>query len=202
MDLNFLANRSTIFYTLHSTVNQKSMSLQQEALQLLHGMKQKGSKSQKFLQIQKKKTIPIPIQNKNYKLLVLPQPTTITLFLYLANLEISGIYDLATPLQPFSASSISSSQHLTLASAFHVSAPRKLVNLSLHQSQKLKSNWNEYTPISVDNFQTLRTILPTISSLSMKSHHGHILSTSKTSLLPLSKKNSQNTSQKSNDKLA
>src|SRR5271154_5840603 len=107
-----------------------------------------------------------------------------------------------THLQQFSANSVSSSRHSTPANALHVSVPRKLANLSLRPSQKLKPNWNEYTPISVDNFRTLRTILPTISSLLTKSHDGHILSTSKTSLLPLSKKNSQNTSQKSNDKLA
>src|SRR5277367_3720390 len=108
------------------------------------------------------------------------------------------------PVQQFSTNSISSSQPLTLTNAFHVSMPRTLANLYLHRSQKLKPNWNEYIQISVENFQTLRTILPKISSLSTKSHDGHILSTSKpeTSLPPLSKKNSQNISQKSNDKRA
>src|SRR5271163_1458712 len=105
------------------------------------------------------------------------------------------------PLQQSSPNSISSSQHLTPANAFHVSMPRKLASLFPRPSQKLKPNWNEYTWISADNFPTLKVILPTISSLSTKSHDGHILSTSKTNLLLPSKKNSQNILQKSNDKL-
>src|SRR5271170_4217361 len=185
MDLNFLADRSTIFFTLHSAVNQKSMSLQQEALRLLYGTRQNGNKSQKFLQIQsQKKTTSTPIQNQNYKLLVLRLTTMIQQsYLLPANLEISGIYDMDTPLQQFSASSISSSQRLTPANVFHAFMPRKLANLSLHPSQKRKSNWNEYTRISADNFPTLKTILPTISSSSMNSHDGHILSISKTNPL-------------------
>ena len=77
----------------------------------------------------------------------------------------------------------------TLANVFHAFVPRKLENRSLHQSQKRKTNWNEYIQISADNFQTLKTIQSIISSSSTNSHDGHTPSISKTSLLPLSKKN-------------
>src|SRR5271154_6872343 len=96
-----------------------------------------------------------------------------------ALLEISGTYDMDMVLPQSFASSISSSHHLTLANVFHAFTPRKLANLSLHQSQKRKPNWNEYIQISVGNFQTLRTTLPTISSSSTNLHAGHTPSISR-----------------------
>jgi hypothetical protein len=74
------------------------------------------------------------------------------------------------PPEQFSANSISSTQHLTPANAFHVSVPRKIANFSPHPTQKLKLNWNEYTWISVGNSQTLKVILSTILSLSTNLH--------------------------------
>src|SRR5579859_5387774 len=115
------------------------------------------------------------IQNQNYRLLELVR------HLSLANLEISGTYDMGTHLQQFFTSCISSSHHSTLADVSLVFVARKLANLSLRQAPKLKESWNEYTPTFVDSFLSPRTTQSTISSLLTKLHTGHTLSCSRTS---------------------
>src|SRR5579859_2697555 len=112
------------------------------------------------------------IQNQNYRLLELFR------HLSLANLEIFGTYDMGMHLQQFFASCISSSHHSTLADVSLVFVARKLANLSLRQTPKLKESWNKYTPTFVDSFLSPRTTQSTISSLSTKLH---ALSCSRTS---------------------